>query len=344
MSVPGDTRQIQQTWAQSTPRSGNRHIDSRSNYVNHMEALDCATRMMFQQPCRVAHGDNINLGGILCYWPDNRVADEQVGIRNSPVLLGMVAYSEAVWKGIAKDRPEYWAKVPAPGTPEHDAYADLESRLAEQRDRFLHDKPFLFVKTAHIPWRLLGPVGKDELPGFEKQEIEEVYEEGGNTYRWTHPVHGGAIHIKHFFGFEGHFNAFPKGKDVVWAYTYIHSDKAQEVDAWISFNTTSSSDNRAGVAKKGNWNANPLCNIWINGKAVPPPQWEHPGKSGKEHPFTNEIYTHREPAKIQLRQGWNKVLVRSAPSWKWVFTFTPIDWDGTIAREVDGLRFSTTPE
>jgi len=344
MSVPGDTRQIQQSWAQSTPRKGNRHIDSRSNYVNHMEALDCATRMLFQQPCRTPHGDEINLGGILCYWPDIRVADQEVGIRNSPVLLGMVAYSEAVWKGIEKDRPEYWAKLPAAGTPEYTAYTDFENRIAEQRDRFLSDKPFLFVKSAHIPWRLLGPVAEGELPGFEKMEIQEIYNFNNDVYRWTKPLYGGAIHVKHFFGFPGHLKTIRKGKDVVWAHTYIHSDKEQEVDAWISFNTTSTSDNRAGVAQAEYWNANQLCGIWINDKEVPPPRWQNSGTSGKEFPFTDEIYTSREPTKIQLKKGWNKVLLRTSPSWKWVFTFTPIKWDGTIAREIEDLRFAIKPE
>jgi hypothetical protein len=38
-----------------------------------------------------------------------------------------------------------------------------------------------------------------------------------------------------------------------------HSDR--DVDAWINFNTISSSGTPAGVAKKGEWNANPACNI-----------------------------------------------------------------------------------
>ncbi len=159
---------------------------------------------------------------------------------------------------------------------------------------------------------------------------------------WSEPVLGGAIHVKHFFGFQSHLKSFPKGKDVVWANTFIHSDKEQELDGWLSFNTTSSSDNRAGVAQTGHWNANTKCNIWINGERIEPPKWKNPGKQGKEIAFTDEIYTSRAPSKIKLKKGWNCVLIKSAPTWKWCFTFTPIRWDGKIAREVEGLKFSIT--
>ncbi|MCP5538484.1 MAG: family 20 glycosylhydrolase [Akkermansiaceae bacterium] len=341
MLVKGDKRQILQTWATSSPVKGMRHIDSRANYINHLEALDFAPRMFFQQPCRVPHGDEIHLGGILAHWPDNRVDDERLSLTNNPVLPAMVAYSEAVWKGIARDRPEFWAKVPPRGSAEYQAFADFENRLAEQRNRFFAGKPFPFVKTHQMEWRLLGPVADNEVTDLEKGIIKDIYHANNDVYRWTKPLHGGAIHVKHFFGFPGHLKTFRKGKEVVWANTYIHSDKDQKIDAWISFNTTSSSDNRAGVAKAGNWNANALCKIWINDRRIDPPKWKNPGKMGKEFAFTDEIYTSRPPTKIHLKKGWNKVLVKSAPSWKWVFSFSPVQIRDGQVREVSGLKYST---
>ncbi len=339
MHLKGDTRQIQQTWAQSDPLRGLRQIDSRSNYVNHLEALDAPLRMFFQQPCRVPHGDDINLGGILCYWPDIRIDDERAALRISPVLLAIAAYSEAAWKGIAKDRPEYWAKVPPAGTPEFEAYADFENRLAEHRDRFHSQRPFHFVKTTQLEWRLLGPIRDSELPDFRNLGIKEEYKLDGRVYHWTKPIRGAAIHIKHFFGFPSHLRG-DKDDDTAYAFTRIHSEKDQEIDAWINFNTTSTSDNRAGVAAAGNWNANPACDLWLNGKRIAPPEWKSPAKSGAEIPFTDQLYTNRAPTRIALRKGWNTVLIKSAPSWKWCFTFSPIQWDGTVAREVTGLRYS----
>lgn len=343
MAIPGDTKQIQQTWAQFNPMPNVRHIDSRSNYVNHMESLDFATRMMFQQPCRVPHGDEIQLGGIIAIWPDTRVEDKKLILTNNPVLPVVVAYSEAVWKGIAENKPEFWAKIPPVGTPEFAAYTDFEDRIAEQRDRFLSDTPFNMVKTYEIEWRLLGPVAKDEVPELEQGIIKDHYEIDGNPFNWTKPLRGGAIHIKHFFGFGSHLNSFPAGKDIVWANTHVFSPVDQEVDAWINFNTISSSDDRAGAAKAGNWNANPECNIWLNGKRIEPPTWKSTGNRGLDIPLIDEVYTSRPPTTIKLNKGWNTVLVKSAPTYKWVFSFSPIEKHGDIYREVEGLKYSATP-
>ena len=68
------------------------------------------------------------------------------------------------------------------------------------------------------------------------------------------------------------------------------------------------------------------------------PRWH--GKKGKEVPFIDEVYSSRKPAKIKLKKGWNTVLVKTAPSWKWVFSFSPVSIENGVTREVEGLRFS----
>lgn len=336
-------KQAQQTWAQASPMNGVHHIDSRSNYVNHMEALDFATRMFFQQPCRVPHGDEQQLGGILCHWPDTKVDDQKLIMTNNPVLPAIVAYSEAVWHGIAKDHSAYWAKLPEKGTAEYEAFADFENRIAEQRDRFLTDVPFPMVKTHQIEWRLLGQVEDGAVPELEKGIVKDSYEVDGNPFNWSKPVYGGAIHSRHFFSFPSHYGGRPKGKDIVWGNTHVYSPVDQEVDAWISFNTISSSDERAGIAKAGNWGPNPACKIWINGESIDPPKWKNDGKAGKEIALIDQVYTSREPTKIKLKKGWNTVLVKSAPTWKWVFSFSPVEKIGQSYREIEGLKYSATP-
>lgn len=335
-------KQVSQTWARYNPFPGTKHIDSRSNYVNHLEALDFAPRMFFQQPCRQPHGDEINLGGILCYWPDTLTDNQARSLTNNPVIPAMVGYSEAVWKGIDKDRPEYWAKLPSKGSPEYEAYADFENRLAQVRDRFHTDVPFIMVKTHEIEWRLLGPVADGEIDELERGIIQDSYHSDAGPLNWTGPVYGGAIHLKHFFGFPSHLSSFPEGKNIVWANTHVYSPRDQEVGAWINFNTISSSDPRAGVAQQGDWGPNPACNIWLNGEQLEPPRWQNKGEAAKEIALIDEVYTSREPYKIKLKKGWNSVLIKSAPTWKWVFSFSPVEKNGQAYREVDGLKYSAT--
>lgn len=339
MHIKGDTKQIQQTWASSKPLKGLRQIDSRANYLNYLQALNFATRMHFQQPCRQPHGDDMNLGGILCYWPDTKVDDEKQGLLNSPVLSAIVAYSEAVWKGVEQDHNEYWCKIPPRGSDEFRSYVDFEERLLEQRDRFMLGKPFHALRNHHIDWRLLGPVADGEVAELEKGEIKD-------SLNWSAPVQGSALHLRHFFKFPGHIKSFPKGKNIAWANTYVYSPKDQVVDAWIGFNTIASSGYKGGekLRPQGHWDGNQACNIWVNGTRIDPPVWESK-RQGFEHALTNEIYSARPPSKVALKKGWNPVLIKSASAYKWCFAFRPIhvEENGDI-REVDGLKFSTTPE
>ena len=344
MTLKGDTRQIQQTWAEVSPLPHLRHIDSRSNYVNHLEALDFAVLMHFQQPCRVPHGDARQLGGILAVWPDTRVDDERRVLTNNPVLPALVAYSEAVWKGISANRAEYWVKLPAPGTPELASFADFENRLAEMRDRFYTEVPFPMVRTHELEWRLLGPVAPGEVPELDQGIVRDRYEVAGKPYNWTAPVRGGAIHIRHFLGYGGHLKDHPKGKDIAWASTRIWTPVDQKVRAWINFNTVSSSDDRAGGPADGSWGAHPACDLWINGARVAPPDWANDGRRDKELPLANEVYTSRDPSVIELKKGWNTVLVRVGHRFKWVFSFAPVEPVGQSYREVEGLRFSAWGE
>jgi hexosaminidase len=79
------------------------------------------------------------------------------------------------------------------------------------------------------------------------------------------------------------------------------------------------------------------------------PKWENPGwkpfkqkgwSNGidREIPWTDEeLYWLREPAVIQLKKGWNEIMVKVPCTTKhqnWMFTFVPIN--------SEGLRFSYT--
>ncbi|MFM7181963.1 MAG: family 20 glycosylhydrolase [Verrucomicrobiales bacterium] len=349
MTVSGDTKQIQQTWAEIDPRRGIRHIDSRGNYINHIDHLTFKTFVTFQQPCRVPHGDDNNLGGILCYWPDLYAPDENTSMLNAPVWQMLVAYPEVVWKGVPKNDGRYWSTVPPPDTAEGRRYRDIEKRLIEHRDRFLAGIPFMTVANSHIEWRLLGPLDADELAAIDPVRIQASYQENGKTFAWSEPVYGGTIEIRHPFSgtrmpYGGHFAKAPAVKTKAYAFTRIYSPEDQTVDFWINFNTISQSDDRAGRPVKGQWHANRQCNVWINGNSIPPPDWKSPGKAGKEMALIDEVYTNRPPTPVALKKGWNTVLVSAGRQFKWHFTFCPVRLENGHAREVPGLRFSSELE
>ena len=134
-----------------------------------------------------------------------------------------------------------------------------------------------------------------------------------------------------------------------YALTYVWSPRAQTVGFWIGFNGPSRSDRRGGPnPKQGEWSTTG-SRLWINDAEIPPPVWKQPGvvKGGVEAPFVDEGYFYRVPTPVTLKQGWNKILVkapRSEKTWKWMFTCVPVSVTPHGVREVEGLRFATTPD
>jgi hexosaminidase len=334
---------ITQLWTgQAQPVSGVRMIDSRANYINHMDALVGPVRAFMQQHCDVPQGDDLALGAILCHWPDSNVGEQMNIYRQSPVLPAMLAFAERVWRGALNNRADAWARLPSPHDPVFREYAEFE------RDMLAHGKglgaewPFPYARQTHIPWRLIGPFdhGGDTGRAFPVESgIADSYEVDGRVYRWSEDEHiGGTIHINHFFGFPAHLPKSNPG--TVYGLTYVKSPREQEVDFWIGFNGQSRSGIRASGPnpQQGQWSVVD-SQVWLNGDPIAPPVWEQPGLAVKtsEIPMVDENYYFREPSKLRLNKGWNTVLIKAphgAPARKWMFTFAPAPGDG------EDLQFS----
>lgn len=351
IKTPGDNTSIKQLWAQYETLEGHPYIDSRSNYINHLDPLAGIGRLFFQQPCRAEHGDSLRLGGILCCWPDNRVEDERKILQQNAVYPFMLAYSETIWRGVKSTGDKYWAQLPPINSPEYKAYQDFEGRILIHRDKYFVDQEFPFVRNAQIPWKIIGPINHkgDFSKSFEVEKvIKESYEIDGDEFSWNEiSLYGGTIHLKHFFGFP---STVQEKKGTVYALNYIYSDKDQEMDFWIGFHGWSRSGGRRGgpSPELGQWHTT-NSQIWVNEKEIAPPVWKQPGLAANtpEIPFVDEDYYYRQPSKIKLKKGWNKFLLKvphGGTSWKWMFTCVPVMVDGNNVREVEGLKYATEIE
>lgn len=348
MDVPGDSTSVKQLWTgTSVPPKGHPFIDSRANYINHLDALAGMYRIFYQQPCRQPNGDEYALGGILCLWHDNRIDDERNVLRQNPTYPAIVMYSEAIWNGKKKSYGQkYWAQLPARETPEYNAYLSFEDKVITHRNIYFKGKEFPYVKNAHIPWRIIGPFDhKGDLTATfpVEEEMKEEYLVDGKTYTWRDSsLYGGTVHLRHFFGFP---SPVKEARGTVYARTNVWSPKDQEVDFWIGFHGWSRSGGRRGgpAPEQGQWHATDP-KIWINDVEIPPPYWKQPGlaKATPEIPFVDEDYFYREPSKVKLKKGWNKILLKvphGGTSWKWMFTCVPVEVNGTDVRELEGLKF-----
>ena len=346
--IDSDSTSITQLWSTAgKPKGGHSYIDSRLNYLNHLDPLAGVSQLYFDRICGTPHGDSLRLGGILCCWNDNNVSDESDILRQNPVYPGMVTYSEASWKGQPLNTGvNYLAKLPPPKNPLYNDFHEFEERLVVHRDRYFKDKPFQYVKQSQIVWKIIGPFNNhgDVNRSFPVEDaLRENYTIDDQKFSWTGPYYGGTIFISHFFGFPSWFS---EKQGTVYASTNVWSPKDQQVGCWIGFHDWSRSGGRRGgpFPQQGQWHTtNPK--VWVNGEIIDSPLWKNPGLAEKtaEIPFSDENYSFREPTKITLKKGWNSVLLKvpqGGTSWKWMFTFVPVRMENNQAKEIDGLRFA----
>ncbi|MGD9931273.1 MAG: family 20 glycosylhydrolase [Mangrovibacterium sp.] len=344
--IGGDDASITQLWSSAgSPKPGHRCLDSRLNYLNHLDPLAGVPQLYFDRICGAARGDSLRLGGILCCWNDNNVTEPNDILRQNPVYPGMLTYSETSWCGQkAELGEEYLAKMPERGTALYEEFQNFEDRLCQHRDRYFKGKPFPYVRQTRMEWAILGPFSLDDPTTVNVLEEELLNNDKSvNALDWTGPYVGGTIHIRHFFGFPSYFSV---NEGIVYATTNIWSPVDQEVDCWVGFHDWSRSGGRRGgpFPTQGQWhNTDPK--VWLNGDLLHPPVWDNPGLQEKteEIAFTDENYFFRNPTKIALNKGWNKVLLRvpqKRVSWKWMFTFVPVRYSDGVVREMNELKFS----
>ncbi|MBJ6367812.1 family 20 glycosylhydrolase [Snuella sedimenti] len=346
ITVEEDSTSINQLWAQHKARKGHRFIDSRSNYINHLDPFAGMSRLYFQQPCQQEQGDNLALGGILCAWPDNNIGDERDILTQNPIYPSIVFYADAIWKGRTKDYPEYWAQLPPKGSPEFNAFKIFEQKVITHRDLFFKGKEFQYIVQTNKYWKLIGPFNHqgDFTKSFPvEQSIKATYKIDDQLFKWSDTHTGGTIHLKHFFGFPA---VTSTKSGTFYAYTNIFSPDDRIQDFWIGFQGWSRSGRRGGPTPNiGQWHTTDP-KIWVNNQEIAPPVWKQPnlGTDTHEIPFIDEDYFYRSPTKIQLKKGRNTVLLKiphGGNSWKWMFTCIPVRLTKNGIKEVSELLFST---
>lgn len=348
-NIENDTVSITQLWSfNGKPKPGHRYLDSRLNYLNHLDPFAGIPQLYYNRINGAVRGDSLRMGGILCNWNDNLVNDEYDVIRHNPVYSGIVTYSETSWKGHDEDfGGKYLAMFPPVGDKAFQDFSEFEERLIKHRDLYFQDKPFPYVRQTDMNWRIIGPFNHDGDAGMQfppENGISPEYVVDSKTYSWSQPIIGGTIHLQHFFGYSSYF---PQDTGTYYAYTRIWSSISGEVDVWISFHDWSRASGRRGgpFPEEGKWHKTDP-RVWVNKIPIPAPAWDNPGMeaASEEIPFTDENYYFLEPTRMKLEKGWNEVLLRipvTEDTWKRMFTFVPVEIQNGTVKEVSGLQFSS---
>ncbi len=304
------------------------YIDSQhSFYINHVDPEELLSVAAYQQPCRWGSKAE-HLGAIIGVWHDDRIAETEDVARMNAVYPAVVLLSDNFWRGREKDEPTLYARLPRPDDPRFALAADLERRTLAQRDKVLKNlkHPFPYVAQTRLRWRMTDA----ETGAVIATDIPQA-----------------TIYPRHFWFPAAAY--LPKNNGVVTLETWIRSEKDVACGAWIGMTGFSRSDGRsrdAPTPKLGQWNKHGAT-IELNGEAIAPPKWTHPGTGGnpKEIPLVDEDYWYREPTKIKLRKGINhvKLTLPKKGGWKWIGTFTPMAGTSDRPREVEGLTYSAEP-
>ena len=331
--LPASDKAIRQIWneaegtnAAASAKTG-KYLDSFVGYLNYYDPILFTSRCFLHTAAAQNEPDTTKaMGGILCLWNDVRVdKKENIALHNG-MISGMMAYAERFWNGgnagLVEDENLPTGLLTEAGS----RLANFEEKMAIHRDRF-HKAKMPWVANSQMEWKVR--IGNHE-PVSAYGGVVDM-----DALCQTHRINIGDA-------------------DVAEASTVIVADRDMDIEAWLGFCTPARSNrNGYGIGEQGRWEGDGQC--FLNGKEVLPAKaWDEPGKYNyhfntwgkpeEEEPFTDEqFYWMRQPVKIQLKQGENRVEIKTPKPYqglRWSFAFMPVctHADGSVT-EVEGVRF-----
>ena len=350
--------------------SGKANIDCRYNYTNHFDVFADLVGIYKSNICYHKQGTSEVAGAISGCWNDRKVADEKAIMAQNNVWANVIATAERAWMGGGKQYIDNMTNTPnnlkvdgghggvmLPNSgEEYEEFKSWETRFLFHKAHSLKGEPIPYVKQTNVRWRITDafPNGGSETAAFGPEAagttastdlLPETFEHNGQTY-YTGMATGAGIYLAHTWGntiIDAYYSN-PQFNHTAYAWTYVYSPKEQVVGAQIEFQNYSRSE-QDGAAPAGKWD-HFGSKIWINGTEIAAPTWDNTGVSisSKEVMLKNENFPGREPIKVTLKQGWNKVFIK-LPYFnkgyrlkKWMFTCVFTDTEGVNA--VDGLIYS----
>lgn len=336
-------------WATSGKKvDGVPNIDMRYFYVNHFDVfadLAGAYRSLILD----AERGNANIGGVsIGIWNDRYISNERQIIAQNNVYATVIAMTERAWVG--GEGHQYiergGAYLPNEGR-DHDEYCDWERRFLYYKDKWLANEPIPYVKSTNVIWNITPPYNNNgnvnatfdpETPGAE------LTPQPGSTFatgagQWLNHIWNSIV--TGVIGSQGY-------DQTRYAWTYVYSPVDQKVGAQIEFRNYSRSD-RGLVPQNKKWDIMG-SRVWVNDKEILPAwNWTNANTNPDiEAELGNLNFPGRAPIKVELKAGWNKVLLKcpyinigggngNRPN-KWQYTFVFTDLEGKHA--VDGLIYS----
>lgn len=334
---PGEIDMVQLWSYRGKAQKGIPAIDCRYHYANHFDTYADLVAMFNSRIYNQPEGSDDLAGSIVAFWNDRY-------IDNTPQLLAennfypyMLTLAERAWRGggncyfdgkgtlLWEDEPEQLA-----------AFKEFEDRLLWQKNTWLKEVPFPYVRQTQSEWRITDafPNGGDLNKVFPPEEKEDsVYQYEGKTYK-TRKIIGNGIYLRHVWGtLVPGFYANPQENHTAYATRWIYSPKERKTQLMLEFQNYSRSESDL-APRQGTWDYK-CSRAWLNGKEIMPPVWENTNtERSNEITLKNENYMSRPAIDITLKKGWNKLMLKlpvgkfsskETRLVKWMFTVALVD-------------------
>jgi hypothetical protein len=347
---PGEI-DMEQMWSyRGKAQPGIPAIDSRFHYLNHFDTFADIRALYNSTIYHHTEGSDDMAGVIMAIWNDRWVEPEEKIINENFLYPNMLAIADRSWRGGGY---EYFDKegtnLPSEDSQAYKSFAEFEKRMLWHKEHNFKGYPFSYVKQTNVKWRITDafPNNGDLNSVFPPEtELKDSYTYDGKTYGTGETI-GAGIYLRHVWGNTiPCFYNDPQEDHTAYAWTWVYSPKDQEVGAWIEFQNYGRSEMDL-APPQGQWDYKG-SRVWLNDREILPPVWTatHKEKTN-EIPLGNENCVGRDPAKVHLQKGWNKVFMKlpvgkfrlpEVRLVKWMFTFVFVTPDGEKA--VDGLIYS----
>lgn len=355
----GEIDLVQMWSGRGRPLAGTPSLDCRLHYLNHFDSFADPVAVFFSNFGEKPEADGTIAGGVAAIWCDRAiVGGTDAVLAHNAFYPAMLAFAESAWRG---GRDKYFHDGPGTVIPlsgeKLAEFRDFERRMLPVKREL--GKAMPWVPQSEMLWRVTDafPNGGDLSKAFPPETRlndaaafpKEYAFDGGKVA--ARDARGAGVYLRHVWGKGGlgtvaAFLENPRPNSTVYAGTWIWSPKAQKIGLWAQTHKYAASEPDL-PPPQGEWD---YCGsrFWLNGKEIRPPRWEnvHKAKS-QETPLANENFEVRPPLAVNLKQGWNKVLIKlpvgnfSIPQvrlLKWMFTFAPVSPDGSAP--VEGLVWS----
>lgn len=297
-------------------------IDCRFHYANHFDTYADLVALYNSRIYNQAEGSDDIAGCIVAFWNDRNIDNVRQLLDENNFYPYMLTLAERAWRGGGNCYFDGRGTLLWDDQPGQKAeFAEFESRLLWHRDHTLKGEPFAYRKQTDAVWHITDAFPNDGdlarsfppeqhlTPEGTPDDDATTYQYGGRTYA-TRTITGNGIYLRHVWGpLVPGFYADPQPNHTAYATRWIYADKARKAHLWLETQNYSRSESDL-PPRPGTWDYR-ASRAWLNGQELMPPVWlnTHTVRSN-EIPLRNENCVSRPPIEIDLRKGWNKLVLK----------------------------------